>query len=103
MAMFKIKYEDDWKKNYILEFNQMRDAYEKKLQKKQIEIDTLKADIAKLRNSKNTLKPKEKQITDEDIQNIKDLRLCGLSYSEISNKTRWSKATVSRVLNGLYD
>ena len=103
MAMFKVKYEDDWKKNYILEFNQMRDAYEKKLQKKQIEIDTLKADIVKLKNSKNTLKPKEKQITDIDIQCIKDLRLCGLSYSEISKRTSWSKATVSRVLNGLYD
>jgi response regulator of citrate/malate metabolism len=101
--MFKVKYEDDWKKNYILEFNQMRDAYEKKLQKKQIEIDTLKADIVKLKNSKNTLKPKEKQITDIDIQCIKDLRLCGLSYSEISKRTNWSKATVSRVLNGLYD
>jgi uncharacterized protein YerC len=103
MAMFKIKEQDDWKKNYILEFNEMRDAYEKKLQKKQMEIDTLKVEIIRLKNSKQTLKPKEKQITDIDIQSIRDLRLKGLSYSEISSKTKWSKATVSRVLNGLYD
>jgi len=103
MAIFKIRDEDDWKKNYILEFNEMRNTYEKKLQKKQIEIDTLKADILKLKDNKITLKPKEKQITDTDIQGIKDLRLCGLSYSEISKRTSWSKATVSRVLNGLYD
>ncbi len=103
MAMFKIKEQDDWKKNYILEFNEMRDAYEKKLQKKQMEIDTLKVEIIRLKNSKHTLKPKEKQITDMDIQSIRDLRLKGLSYSEISAKIKWSKATVSRVLNGLYD
>ena len=103
MAIFKIKYEDDWKKNYIQEFNEMRDAYEKKLYKKQIEIDDLRNELRKIRDSKNTLKPKEKQITDIDIQSIKDLRFCGLSYSEISKQTRWSKATISRVLNGLYD
>lgn len=103
MAMFKPRTETDWKKNYILEFNEMRDSYEKKLQKKQMEIDTLKIEIQKLRDSKSNLKPKEKQITDEDIQKIKDLREIGLSYGEIANKTRWSKATISRVLNGLYD
>ncbi len=81
MAMFKPRTETDWKKNYIIEFNEMRDSYEKKLQKKQMEIDTL----------------------DEDIQKIKDLREIGLSYGKIANKTRWSKATISRVLNGLYD
>lgn len=103
MAMFKMKTEDEWKKSYILEFNEMRDAYESKLKKKQDEIDNLKQEILRLRDRKNTLRPKEKQISDIDIQSIKDLRFCGLSYSEISRKTRWSKATISRVLNGLYD
>ncbi|MFR3370398.1 MAG: helix-turn-helix domain-containing protein [Clostridioides difficile] len=42
-------------------------------------------------------------MTDDDINNIKSLRRDGLSYKEISNQTSWSKATVSRVLNGLYD
>lgn len=103
MAMFKPKTENEWKKNYILEFNEMRDTYEKKLQKKQMEIDTLKIEIKKLKEAKSNLKPKEKQITDDDIDKIKDLRECGMSYGEIASKTKWSKATISRVLNGLYD
>lgn len=103
MAMFKVKTENEWKKGYILEFNQMRDAYEEKLRKKQQEIDMLKNEIKYLKESRSNLKPKEKQITDEDIQKIKDFRDSGMSYSEISIKTRWSKATISRVLNGLYD
>lgn len=103
MAIFKTKQEIDWQKNYILEFNQMREAYEEKLSKKQIEIDRLKSELEILKNSKLTLKPKEKQITDEDIMHIKDLKMGGLSYSAISKKTKWSKATISRVLNGYYD
>ncbi|MGL6105275.1 helix-turn-helix domain-containing protein [Romboutsia sp.] len=103
MAMFKVKTESEWKKGYILEFNEMRDAYEEKLRKKQQEIDMLKSEIQTLKESRSNLKPKEKQITDQDIKSIKDFRDNGLSYSEISNKTRWSKATISRVLNGLYD
>ena len=93
MGIFRLKTEEDWKINYIKEFNEMRADYERKLEKKQFEIESLK----------NSLKPKEKQIKDLDIQKIKNLRKEGLSYREISSKTSWSKATVSRVLNGLYD
>lgn len=103
MAIFKTKQEIDWQKNYIIEFNQMRDAYEEKLLKKQKEIDKLKSELDILKKSKSTLRPKEKQITDQDIKHIKDLKICGLSYSAISKKTKWSKATISRVLNGYYD
>ncbi|RDY25701.1 helix-turn-helix domain-containing protein [Romboutsia weinsteinii] len=103
MGIFNLKTDEAWKINYIKEFNEMRSSYENKLQKKQTEIEKLKLEIEKLINSKNTLKPKEKQITDKDISSIKKLRNDGLSYREISNKTNWSKATVSRVLNGLYD
>ena len=81
----------------------MRDSYESKLQKNQFEGDSLKSELDRRRSYKNSLKPKEKQITDDDINNIKSLRRDGLSYKEISNQTSWSKATVSRVLNGLYD
>ena len=35
--------------------------------------------------------------------NIKELRSNGLSYREISKETSWSKATICRVLNGMYD
>lgn len=103
MGLFKTKSQDDWKVNYIKEFNEMRDAYEEKLRAKQMEIESLKEEIEHLRLLRNNLKPKEKQIKDSDIEQIKDLRNDGLSYREISKETSWSKATVCRVLNGLYD
>lgn len=103
MGLFKTKSQDEWKVNYIKEFNEMRESYEDKLRAKQMEIDNLKQEIEKLRLLRNNLKPKEKQIKDSDIEYIKELRNGGLSYREISKKTSWSKATVCRVLNGLYD
>lgn len=80
MGIFKLKSEEDWKINYIKEFNEMRNNYEKKLQKKQLEIDKLKSEIELLKSNKSGLKPKEKQIRDLDISNIKNLREGGLSY-----------------------
>ncbi|MCC3865644.1 DNA-binding protein [Terrisporobacter petrolearius] len=103
MGLFKTKSQDDWKVNYIKEFNEMRDAYEEKLRAKQMEIESLKEEIEHLKLLRNNLKPKEKQIKDSDIEQIKELRNDGLSYREISKETSWSKATVCRVLNGLYD
>lgn len=103
MGIFKTKSQDDWKVNYIKEFNEMRDSYEDKLRAKQIEIERLKKEIEELKSLRNNLKPKEKQIKDSDIEHIKELRNNGLSYREISKETSWSKATVCRVLNGLYD
>lgn len=103
MGFFKTKSQDEWKINYIKEFNEMRDSYEDKLKAKQKEIDNLKKEIEELKSLRNNLKPKEKQIKDSDIQHIKELRNKGLSYREISKETSWSKATVCRVLNGLYD
>ena len=103
MGLFKTKSQDDWKVNYIKEFNEMRDAYEEKLRAKQMEIASLKEEIEHLRLLRNNLKPKEKQIKDSDLEQIKELRHDGLSYREISKETSWSKATVCRVLNGLYD
>ena len=103
MGLFKTKLQDEWKVNYIKEFNEMRDSYEDKLQKKQREVDALKKEIEDLKLMRNNLKPKEKQIKDSDIEYIKQLRNDGLSYRELSKETSWSKATVCRVLNGLYD
>ena len=103
MGLFKTKSQDDWKVNYIKEFNEMRNSYEDKLRAKQMEIDNLKKEIDSLKALRNNLKPKEKQIKDSDIEQIKALRNDGLSYREISKETSWSKATVCRVLNGLYD
>ena len=103
MGLFKSKAQEDWKVKYIKEFNEMRDTYEEKLRMKQIEIDNLKKEVEDLKSLKNNLKPKEKQIKDSDIQHKKELRNNGLSYREISKETSWSKATVCRVLNGMYD
>ena len=103
MGLFKSKGQEEWKIKYIREFNEMRDTYEEKLRKKQNEIENLKKEIEDLKTLKNNLKPKEKQIKDSDIQYIKELRNNGLSYREISKETSWSKATVCRVLNGMYD
>lgn len=67
------------------------------------QIKLLEKEIDELKENRITLKPKEKQIKDSDIEYIKSLRKEGLSYGEISKRTSWSKATVCRVLNGLYD
>lgn len=103
MGLFKSKSQEQWKINYIKEFNEMRDSYEEQLLKKQKEIELLKNEIEQLKTLRNNLKPKEKQIKDSDIQYIKELRSNGLSYREISKETSWSKATICRVLNGMYD
>ena len=103
MGLFKSKSDESCKINYIKEFNEMRSEYEKKLLAKQNEIDNLKKQIEELKTFKSNLRPKEKQIKDSDIDSIKELRNQGLSYRQISQKTSWSKATICRVLNGLYD
>ncbi|MGN1031954.1 MAG: helix-turn-helix domain-containing protein [Intestinibacter sp.] len=103
MGLFKSKANEAWKINYIKEFNEMRAEYEKRLLDKQNEINNLKKEIEELKSLKSNLRPKEKQIKDSDINCIKELRDQGLSYRQISQKTSWSKATICRVLNGLYD
>ena len=103
MGLFKTKSDENWKINYIKEFNEMRSEYEKKILAKQNEIDELKKQLEELKSFRSNLRPKEKQIKDSDIESIKELRTQGLSYREISQKTSWSKATVCRVLNGVYD
>ncbi|MDR0880630.1 MAG: trp operon repressor [Clostridioides sp.] len=102
MALFKSREKNEYEYQFNKKLRQMKVAYEQVLQKQQKEIDYLKSQLDK-RDYKSYLKPKEKQIRDVDIENIKRLRTDGLSYREISEKTNWSKATISRVLNGMYD
>ena len=59
MGLFKSKAQEEWKVNYIREFNEMRDSYEDKLLKKQKEIELLKKEIEQLKSLRNNLKPKE--------------------------------------------
>lgn len=103
MGLFKSKANENWKINYIKEFNEMRSNYERKLRDKDKEIIELKNEIEDLKLIKSNLRPKERQIGDKDISNIKKLKEEGLSYRQISQKTSWSKATICRVINGAYD
>ena len=103
MGLFKTRVDENWKINYIKEFNEMRSEYEKKILSKQNEIDDLKKQLEELKCFRSNLTPKAKQVKDSDIASIKELRTQGLSYREISQQTSWSKATVCRVLNGVYD
>ncbi|MCO5846093.1 hypothetical protein M8598_18380 [Clostridioides difficile] len=48
-------------------------------------------------------KRKKQQITQKDIDKIKKLSQDGLSYSKIQKITKWSKCTISKVVNGYYD
>ena len=82
--------------DYMEEYFKMKHEYEEK-------IKALEAEIKELKSRKTMLQPRTMQIKPEDIIHIKLLRKQGLSYSKISEKTKWSKATVHRVLNGYYD
>ena len=83
MGLFKSKSQEQWKINYIKEFNEMRDSYEEQLLKKQKEIELLKNEIEQLKTLRNNLKPKEKQIRDADIEHIKELRNRVLKDNEV--------------------
>ena len=65
-------------------------------------------DVAKLKNELKkynpNLKPRSKQITKSDIKIIKDLfELNEYTYREISQITKWSICTISKIMNGFYD
>ncbi|CEQ01202.1 DNA-binding protein [[Clostridium] sordellii] len=88
----------NWTFHYIKEYNQMISFYEKQLNEKNKEIKKLNDELEKLK-SNTKFKTKQKQISDEDIDKIKQLKKQGKSYSYISSVTGWSKATISRVIN----
>lgn len=75
--------------------------YENKLKEKDSIIKLLQDENTRLKSSVN-LKPRQKQISDKDINKIKKLKEEGKSYSYIANETGWSKATISRVINDKY-
>ena len=92
------KVDNNWAGKYIKEYNQMISYYEKQLSQKDSYIQELEKEIENLKDKKH-LNLNQKQIKDEDINKIKKLREEGLSYSKISEKTGWSKTTISRVMN----
>ncbi|MEG1142130.1 MAG: helix-turn-helix domain-containing protein, partial [Clostridia bacterium] len=77
---------------------QMISYYEKQLDEKNKTIKVLENEIETIKSS-DKFKIKQKQISDEDIEIVRKLKAEGKSYSYISKKTGWSKATISRVIN----
>ena len=99
MAIFNKKDEINWEEKYNQLALRSEELYEENRELKK-QIKHLEGRIKKT----GYLEPKERQISNEQILYIKALRQKeGLSYKSISEETGWSKATISRVLNGAYD
>lgn len=99
IAIFNKKEVTDWETKYKDLVDDYAKIYDENrdLKKKVRELET------KIKKT-GYLEPKERQISNEEILYIKTLRTKEkLSYSLISKETGWSKATVCRVLNGVYD
>ena len=99
MSLFKKKSTIDWESKY----KDLVDSYDKLYEKNRELKNNVKLLEARIKKT-GYLEPKERKITDEEILYIKTLRAKeGLSYSYITKETGWSKSTVCRVLNGVYD
>lgn len=68
----------------------------------QKEINNLRRELEEAK-AKITLQTRTREISDKQVQEIKELRASGLSYRAIEEKTKWSKFTIGRVLKGEYD
>lgn len=68
----------------------------------QKEINNLRRELEEAKD-KITLQTRSREISDKQVQEIKELRASGLSYRAIEEKTKWSKFTIGRVLKGEYD
>ncbi|MGL5352099.1 MAG: hypothetical protein ACRDA5_02090, partial [Clostridium sp.] len=68
------------------------------LQSVQKENEKLKNQLSEMGMIKKT-----RQITDEQVMEIKKLRGKGLSYRAIEKETGWSSVTINRAINGIYD
>ena len=77
------------------ENNKFRFKYQEEINNLKVELEEAKAKI--------TLQTKTREISDKQVQEIKELRASGLSYRAIEEKTKWSKFTIGRVLKGAYD
>ena len=81
--------------NSNLGIENIKASYEEEIKKIKIELEEVKAKI--------TLQTRTREISDKQVQQIKELRSAGLSFRAIENKTGWSKFTIGRVLKGEYD
>ena len=91
----KLKYEED--PEYLKAKEELRIVV-----KDNIELKRKLNNVNKQLNNIK-LKPREQQITSEDIKMIKELKKQGLTYRKISSEVNWSICTISKVINGVYD
>lgn len=90
----KLKSEMEKQENLI---NEWRKYYKESVN----EISKLKK---QLKEFNPNLKPRSKKISQNDIDNIKNLfNMKKYTYREISNISNWSICTISKVINGYYD
>lgn len=92
--------------NYKKQLKNLEEEHKNEIQKLKNEhtknIKELENKIKDL-ESKIDLQSKKRQITNEQVQQIKDLRAKGWSYRAIEKETGWSSVTINRALNGVYD
>lgn len=86
---------NDLDEKYINEVQKLKDEHNKKIIELEAEIEMLKGKI--------NLQSRKREIKDEEVEKIKELRDSGLSYRAIAKETGWSNVTISRALNGIYD
>ncbi|MGL6120308.1 MAG: hypothetical protein ACRC0V_07350 [Fusobacteriaceae bacterium] len=99
IGVFSKKEAFDWEEKY----KELLSKYEKIYDENRDLRKTVKELETRIKKT-GYLEPKERQITSEEILYIKTLREKEkLSYSLISKETGWSKATICRVLKGVYD
>lgn len=90
----KLKSEMEKQENLI---NEWRKYYKESVN----EISKFKK---QLKEFNPNLKPRSKKISQNDIDNIKNLfNMKKYNYREISSISNWSICTISKVINGYYD
>lgn len=81
--------------NSDLGIEKVKAKYEKEIESLKLELENTKAKI--------TLQSKKREISDKQVQEIKELRASGLSYRAIEEKTKWSRFTIGKAIKGEYD
>lgn len=102
----EIKVSNLQKENEILKKENQRQEdllveWQKSYKESLLEINNLKKQLQEF-NPK--LKPRSKKISKSDIKRVKELfDMKEYTYREISQITKWSICTVSKIINGFYD
>lgn len=106
---YSVKYYEDHKgsssdiEEFISNLKKMDEELKEENNQLKIENEQLKTENEELDKKYSVFCKKTRQISDEQIEEIKKLRENGYTYSQIRKKTNWSNVTISRVLNGYYD